>query len=175
MDKKLFDKYMAEMLAMRSSPKTVPTVSQEETAENNQTTEPIRTTETDDSSGKLIAIVTAIRRLYPIKNAKVTVFTGDYKDMQVIATDFTDESGRTKTFTLDTPAKELSMEASENKTPYALYNMLIEAEGYIDNIHLNIPVFSGVTSLQSSDMLLVETSGVEKGPQIFDEAQKYNL
>jgi hypothetical protein len=53
--------------------------------------------------------------------------------------------------------------------------MLIEADGYIKNIHLNIPVFSNVTSLQQSNLILEETAGEDKGPKVFDEAQKYNL
>lgn len=162
MDKTLYDKYMAEMMNMYKASKTVPTVSNI-VAEN------------PDSSGGLIAIVTALRRLYPVQNAKVTVFTGDYSNMQVIATALTDNSGRTRTFTLETPERQLSLQAGENKTPYASYNMLVEAEGYLDNIHLNIPVFSGVTSLQSSDMVLLETAGIDKGARVFDESQKYNL
>lgn len=37
--------------------------------------------------------------------------------------------------------------------PYTLYNLLISADGFLDNIHLNIPVFSGIASVQRSDML----------------------
>ena len=53
--------------------------------------------------------------------------------------------------------------------------MLVEADGYIDNIHLNIPVFSGVTSIQGSDMMLIETAGADKDAQIFNEGIDYNL
>ena len=95
--------------------------------------------------------------------------------MKVIATDWTDESGRTEIFVLPAPDRAESQSPSDNKVPYANYNMMVEAEGYISNIHLNIPVFSGVTSLQRSNMLLLETAGENKGPQIFDEAEKYDL
>ena len=57
----------------------------------------------------------------------------------------------------------------------SLYGMMVQADGYIDNVHLNIPVFSGVTSIQGSDMMLVETAGIDKGPQIFDELQQFTL
>ena len=128
-----------------------------------------------ESSGGLIGIVTTIRSLYPVKNAKVTIFTGDYPNMNIIDTDLTDQSGRTKVFTLPTPEKSLSLQEDNTLLPYAVYNMLIEADGYIKNIHLNIPVFSDVTSLQQSNLLLEETAGQDKGPFIFDEAQKYDL
>ena len=47
--------------------------------------------------------------------------------------------------------------------------------GRFTNIHLNIPVFPTVTSRQTSNLLLLETAGVDKGPRIFDESQKYDL
>lgn len=127
-----------------------------------------------DGKGYLVGIVTALRELYPVENAKVTVFTGDYADMKVIAEDFTDQSGRTKRFELAAPAKFESLSATAGSEPFSRYNMLVRAEGYVDNIHLNIPVFSGVVSLQRSNMMLLETSS-DNQPQIFDEAERYNL
>ena len=127
------------------------------------------------TTGSLLGIVTAVRSLYPVNNAKVTVFKGDYPQMDIIDTDLTNESGRTKIFNFKTPEKALSLEEANTKIPYSTYNMLIEADGYIKNIHLNIPVFSGVTSLQQSNLILEETAGEDKSPQIFDESQKYDL
>ncbi len=170
MDKNLIEKYKNEMRRMYNSANA-----------------PIRTTateiitpapppqNTDTTTGSLLGIVTAIRSLYPVKNAKVTIFKGDYPDMQVIDSDFTNESGRTKIFTLPAPAKALSLEEDNQIIPYSSYNMAVEADGYIKNIHLNIPVFSGVTSLQQSNLILEETAGQDKGPQIFDESNNYDL
>ena len=170
MDKSIIERYKAEMLKMSR-------LAKQTNAEITQTTEPINNQEqnTSENSGKLIAIVTTLRNLYPVSNAKITLFTGDYNNMNVIATDYTDQSGRTDAFTLETPSEQLSLDSANTTRPYALYNMLVEAEGYLSNIHLNIPVFSNTTSLQRSNMLLVETAGVNKEPQIFDEAQQFNL
>ncbi len=170
MNSKMIEKYKSEMLRMYNSsvkPTVSPTVQRQPVI--------MPKSVADSSSGNLIGIVTAVRALYPVNNAKVTVFTGDYNDMNIIATDMTDQSGRTKTFLLPTPEKALSLEETNTVLPYALYNMLVEADGYIKNIHLNIPVFSGVTSLQQSNLLLEETAGTNKGPQIFDETLNYNL
>ena len=166
MDETILEKYKRELLKMyQKANKTVPAV-----------TEPINPPPVEDTaSGKLLAQVTAVRSLYPVPNAKVTIFKGDLQDMQVIDTDFTDQSGRTKLFVLPTPQKSLSLDEQNTVIPYSVYNMLIEADGYISNIHLNIPVFSGVTSLQRSNLILTETAGSNKGPQIFDESQKYDL
>ena len=175
MDKNMIERYKNEMLEIYNRKKGVnppaikvqPTVAEAETPE----APPV----TNNPTGNLLGIVTTVRALYPVKNAKVTVFTGDYDNMNMIDSDLTDESGRTKAFTLPTPQKALSLEQDNTIIPYALYNMAVEADGYIKNIHLNIPVFSGVTSLQQSNLLLEETAGADKSPQIFDEAQKYDL
>ena len=98
-----------------------------------------------------------------------------YQNMNIIDQKITDQSGKTETFFLETPARALSLSAGAESEPFARYNMMVEAEGYVSNIHLNIPVFSGVTSLQRSDMMLLETAGENKGPKIFDEAQRYGL
>lgn len=165
MDKNLIDKYKEEMLRMYRSVNATPAAPTPNPDSVLQST----------NEGYLFGIVTAVRALYPVKNAKVTVFTGDYNDMNVIDSALTDESGRTKIFTLPTPEKALSLDQDNSALPYASYNMAVEADGYIKNIHLNIPVFSTITSLQQSDLLLSETAGEDKGPQIFDEAQKYEL
>lgn len=163
MDDKILAKYKDQMLKMyhASNP-------------NKAVAKPVIATP-DTTKGSLIGIVTAVRSLYPVKNAKITIFTGDYQDMNVIDTDLTDQSGRTKAFILPTPERALSLDQNNTVIPYALYNMAVEADGYIENIHLNIPVFGTVTSLQQSNLLLEETAGEDKGPQIFDEAQKYDL
>lgn len=191
MDQSLIEKYKSEMLNMYRSVRanTVPqdeemhqAVQNEETnqapqdEETNQAPQnPTPVPLADDSTGRLIAIVTAFREIYPVANAKVTVFTGNLEDMQVVDTAYTDRSGRTPPFILNTPPKSLSLDSENKQTPYATYNMMVSAEGYLDNIHINIPLFSGVTSLQSSNMMLLETAGEDKGPQIFDESQRFDL
>lgn len=173
MDKELIEKYKQEMIRMYKKsdkeifqkPKSVAVLTNEIKTETDST----------QSDGNLLAVVTAVRSLYPVPNAKVTVFTGDYNNMKVIDSAFTDPSGRTKVFNLPTPQKSLSLDSENNVIPYAVYNMLVQADGYLDNIHLNIPVFSGVTSIQGSNMILKETAPSNMDAQVFDEAEKYDL
>ena len=173
MDKSMIEDYKRQMLDMYrlqgSAPRNVENDAPlEETLTKAPTVQP-------DGNGQLIAIVTTLRTLYPVPRAKVTIFRGDIAEPEIIATDYTDESGRTGSFILPAPSREISQNAGSSSVPYASYNMLVEAEGYINNIHLNIPVFSSVTSLQRSNMMLYETAGIDKGPQIFDEAQQFTL
>ncbi len=157
MDKRLFDKYQKEMLEMYSR-RTVEAISPN-----------------IESVGSIIAIVTAFRELYPVAKAKVTVFTGNMDNMKVLKEVYTDSSGRTPKIDLITPPKALSLDSQNTENAYASYNMLVTAEGYLDNIHLNIPVFSGVTSLQKADLISLSVAGNNIQPQIFDESENYDL
>lgn len=165
MDRDIIEKYKSEMLSMYKKTKK----------ENSRVASMLAQNTVPQVSGKLLAVVTTVRTLYPVPNAKVTVFTGDYNAMNVIDTAFTDNSGRTRDFILPTPEKQISLESENTKIPYAVYNLMVEADGYVPNIHLNIPVFSGVTSIQGSNLMLRETAGANMDVQIFDEAEKYDL
>ena len=176
MENNLIEHYKAEMIKMYGKkPKTVDTAVEVAVPDTQLDPTPPLMSDGDIATGNLVAVVTSIRSLYFVPGAKVTVFKGTVEDMDVIDTDVTNENGRTKVFTLPTPKKGLSIDSENTEIPYALYNIMVEADGNITNIHLNIPVFPSVTSVQSSNLLLLETAGVDKGPRIFDEKQNYNL
>ncbi len=178
MEKSLIERYKAQMLEMYGKkPRTVNvqnTANMPDTHIERQESS-LTTVDDNTATGNLLGVVTSVRSLYFVPGARVTVFTGTPQNMQIIDTDTTNENGRTKAFALPTPKRGLSMDSANTETPYALYNMMVEADGYITNIHLNIPVFPSITSIQPSNLLLLETAGVDKGPRIFDEKQNYNL
>ena len=157
MDKSLFDKYKKEMLEMYDKRRI-------KTMASNIT-----------SQGSIIAIVTAFKELYPVENARVTIFTGNLDNMEVLKEVYTDSSGRTVKIDLNTPPKSLSLDSQNTQKAYAVYNMLVTADGYLDNIHLNIPVFSGITSLQRADLIPLSVAGDKREPQVFDESENYEL
>lgn len=184
MNNELFEKYKNEMLKMYNSvrqtepmpePKAVPVISEAVPV----VTEPMPAPKIPEQpsaqqNGRLLGVVTSFNSLYPVENARVTVFSGEYENMQILDTDLTDLSGKTKVFTLPTPDKNLSMAPDLSQKPYASYNMLVEADGFLKNIHLNIPIFSGITSIQRSNLILDQDQNGNE-PQVFDEGQKYNL
>ena len=176
MNNELIEQYKNEMMKMYNSvhkaepiPEAIPVISQPEPMPTPAVTPP-----ENPRIGRLLGVVTSFNSLYPVENARVTVFTGEYENMTVIDSDLTDNSGKTKVFSLITPDKSLSMAPDLSATPYATYNMLVESDGFLKNIHLNIPVFSGITSIQRSDLILDQDQNGSE-PQIFDEGQKYNL
>ena len=176
MDNELIEKYKKELMRMyRSSPspRVQPTAAREAPLDEQGT--PYDKEDSTDQNGRLVVMVTAVSSIYPVENARVTVFTGDYKAPNIIDTAFTDQSGKTKTFSLPAPSRGLSMEPDTGAQPYALYNVLIEADGYADNLHVNLPIFRGVTSLQRSNLTPLASFGGNKGPIVFNELSSFNL
>ncbi len=175
MDKSLIDKYKSEMMDMylssRNTPKVSNTIPPTNADEANTDSSPVLA----DNTGKLIVTVSTVRSLYPVENARVTVFSGNPENKQTLDYDFTDQSGRTKAFVLVTPSKNLSYNSENYELPYEVYGIEITAEGYIDTVYLNVPIFSGTTSIQQVNMMLLETEGANKGPIIYDTAQQYTL
>lgn len=157
MDRSLIEKYKNDMLKKYGS----------SAAEE--------TTAAAPEKGRLSANVTSVANIYPVRGARVTVFTGSPASMTVLDSAVTDESGKTRVFLLDAPPKSLSMTSGAPALPYTLYNLLISADGFLDNIHLNIPVFSGITSVQRSDMLPKAVAGGRTDPIIFNEFSSFEL
>ncbi len=172
MDKNLIEKYKQEMLLMYQKSKTQPISA---IPVQRTVVPPPAELPDNDANGSILAFVTTLRAIYPIEGARVTIFTGNLDDMQIIAAGLTDQSGKSPVFSLSAPPRNLSESPGISDKPYSSYNMMVQADGYLDNIHLNIPVFSGVQSVQRSNMMLAETAGENKGPQIFDEGQQFDL
>ena len=173
MDNELIERYKKELMRLH---RTKPTVAEPEGQQGKYTEgTPYGKEDSTDPNGRLTVMVTAISSLYPVEKAKVTVFTGDYTMPYIIDSDFTDQSGKTKTFSLTAPTRELSMEPDTGAQPYTLYNVLVEADGYADNLHINLPIFRGVTSLQRSNLTPLASFGGNKGPIVFNELSNYNL
>ncbi len=129
----------------------------------------------NDNTGGIMVNVTTLRGLYPVDGALVTVFTGERDNMQIVEIDSTDESGKSKVFKLAAPPKAESLTESDNKTPYSSYNVSVRSDGYIEQIALNVPVFSGVVSMQSIDLVKNTVAGNNTAPQIIEGGNNYNL
>ena len=169
MDKALIDKYIEELKAMqaaampmqKSQPQPPPVV-----GENSEDMK---------GSGGLIVMVTAVRGLYPIALAKVTVFTGSGKGAKVVAEAYTGDSGKTPLIKLPSVSSSLSESPNPSERPFAYYNIKTSADGYIDTVNYNVAVFDGVTSVQNVSLYPIASRPSDNGPIIIDEAQNYEL
>lgn len=130
----------------------------------------------EDGTGGIQVDVTTLDRLYPVKNAFVTVFTGNTQNKTIVETGVTDQSGKSPVFNLKAPSAADSQQAVNGGIlPYAKYNVSVQSDGYVEKIAMDVPVFSGVVSVQSIDLLPVTAAGKNTAPQIINEENNYNL
>ena len=159
MDEKLIEKYKKELIEM-SKRATLPAVAEV----------------TDETpKGKLSVWVTTYKGLKGIENAEVSVFTGSIENRNVIDSDITNSSGRTKEFVLGTKPKNLSNSENQDKKPFSTYSIYVKADGFVEQAHLNIPIFEGVTSIQNVDLITFSANNDSDTPRIIDETPYYNL
>lgn len=112
---------------------------------------------TTPATGYLTVTVRTADGALPIEGAAVTVREGD-EGGAVIRTLYTDISGRTPIIALSTPAVGGSL-APGGVRPYAIYDILVEKDGYYIHENRGAPVFAGVTSVQGVDLIPVSPYG----------------
>ena len=176
MDKASLDKDIAEMKAMKAS--AMPGTAAKAVVSESVMPEEITTAanaETMIGSGNIIVIATAIRGLYPVENAKVTVFTGRGEDERIIAEQFTNRSGRTAPFSLPAPSASFTDAPNPAQRPFAYYNVRTTADGYIETVNYNVAVFDNTTSLQNVSMYPLSSEPDKNKPIIIDEFENYEL
>ncbi len=110
----------------------------------------------DDEIGFLIVNVKTANGALPVENAYITIYNasqpseGDEPSLSstdVIYNLKTDRNGKTQKVALKTKSKALS-QTPDQSFPYINYNISVSADGYYDNTYLDVPIFSGITSLQ---------------------------
>ena len=130
----------------------------------------------EDGTGGIVVNVTTLNRLYPVKDALVTIFTGSGDNIRVVETGLTDQSGKSDVFNVMTPPRADSQQAENGgENPYSKYNISVKSDGYVEQIAMNVPVFSGVISVQNIDLLPIASAGNNTKPQIINEDNNYNL
>lgn len=103
------------------------------------------------SVGYLIVETSTALGALPIQGAVVNVNSTNGNSPVNIAVE-TDNSGRTERLALPTRAGYLSL-TPENKTPYSTYTIQVYANGYYPYEVSDVPIFAGVTSLQSARLI----------------------
>lgn len=106
----------------------------------------------DREEGYLIVQVSALQGAVPIRNADIVVTRDIGNETYLMWYDKTDESGRSRRFTLPAPPKAMSEQPS-NGVPYALYNIRVAAPGFYTVTNLDSQIFSGETAIAAVDML----------------------
>lgn len=73
----------------------------------------------------------------------------------VLASGETDESGVSPKFSLPVPDIEHSQEPDPDERPYNLFDISVYAEGFFRARSVDVPVFSGITSVQNFNLIPV--------------------
>lgn len=123
------------------------------------------------AKGYLTVAVTTQKGTFPLKGARVTV-----KDTNGnrLYEEYTDESGRTEKMTLKTTSKENSESPDMPGNVAEYYNINIDAKDFIPIVIEGIPIFDGISTTQSFDMIF--TSAAESSaPQIIKFNNEYTL
>ena len=111
-----------------------------------------KSTPSDSEKGYLIVKVSTARGAIPLEGATVNIRGNDADFSSVIYSLLSDRDGRTPRVALDAPPAKNSA-SPEDATPYATYNIDVFMDGYTTLFFHNVPIFSGITSIQPAVMV----------------------
>ena len=110
-------------------------------------------TQADAEMGYLTVRVSTAGGAIPLSGAAVNIRGGDVQSSSVIYALVTDRDGLTPTVPLAAPPRYASQTPQHTSPAYAVYNVDVYAEGYIPAFFNNVPIFSGINSVQPAILL----------------------
>lgn len=119
------------------------------------------------ATGYLLVAVRTAEGAIPIEGALVTVRNENEGEGDAIASFITDNSGLTPRIYLPTVPREQSTTPGYD-VPYATYSVDVSRQGYHSNLYTNIPIFDGITSIQSANLIPLPENGTT-GTQVPDD------
>ena len=103
-------------------------------------------------TGSLVVKVSTARGAIPLEGASVNIRDGEAQNSDIIYSLTTNRDGLTPKIDLPAPVRGLS-EVPGNVAPYAVYDIDIFKEGYIDLFFTSVAVFDSITSIQPAIMI----------------------
>ncbi len=119
----------------------------------------------EQSTGYLIVRVSTARGAVPLEGATVTIRGGEQEDSAILYSLVSDRDGLCPRVSLPTPPLKNS-EAPNSGIPYSLWNIDVFLEEYAPASYQNVPVYSGVTSVQPAVLIPL--------PEGYTEVERYN-
>ena len=89
----------------------------------------------------------------PIQNASVIVTAVIDGNRSIIASGVTNANGTSPRFAVPVPDIEHSQSPDSDERPYNLFDVSVTAEGFFNARSVDVPVFSGITSVQNFGMI----------------------
>ncbi len=103
--------------------------------------------------GYIITEVRSRGEALPIVGATVTVSGYENGSFKVLNVQLTDSSGSTVPFEIETPPRSDSLTPDSPEPPFAIINIEIDKEGFLTQIFAEVPVFSGITTIQPVQLI----------------------
>ncbi|MDE6501004.1 MAG: carboxypeptidase regulatory-like domain-containing protein [Ruminococcus sp.] len=108
-----------------------------------------------DSTGYILVNTRTGESSSPVVGASVLVTAIVDGKREIIASGLTNESGISPKFSVPAPDLVHSQSPDSLKRPYSLYDISITANGFFNARSVDVPVFSGITSVQNFGMIPV--------------------
>ena len=109
-----------------------------------------------ESIGFLEVAVKTANGALPIEGARVSIYeylpSSEGTSGALLYSILTDGDGHTPRLALEAKSKELSMTPG-NDSPFSVYNVSVEREGYYSNQYINVPIFQGITAIQPVELI----------------------
>lgn len=106
-----------------------------------------------DSTGFILVNVRTGREATPVVGASVVVTAINNGNRLLAAAGITDISGTVLRFEVPAPDKAYSQTPDTEVRPYSLFDISVRAKGFFNARSVDVPVFSGITSIQNFNMV----------------------
>lgn len=111
-------------------------------------------------TGTLRMQVYATNQAFPIGNARVRVLLELADSAREMFVGLTDTDGIIASIPLPAPDVAMSQQPSESRyLPYSLYTTIIEHPNYVSAKYTNVPIFSGIESIQGVELVPLVSGG----------------
>ncbi len=132
----------------------------------------------NSETGTLRAETFAADRAFGVSSARVMIFLPLASGNVTLYDGLTNVDGISDNVRLPAPPRELAMSpqaSGASKLPYADYTVYVEHPDYVRAVFTNVPVFSGIESVQPVRMLAKSVGTEEPEPVVVDESSRNQL
>ncbi len=132
----------------------------------------------NNESGTMRVEAFAADRSFGIGSARVMIFVELPSGNVAVFDGLTDIDGVTQSIRLPAPPRELSQSpqtGANARLPYSVYSVYVEHPAFVRAVFTNVPVFSGVESIQPVRMLAKSAGTSEPEPIVVDETNANTL
>lgn len=132
----------------------------------------------NNESGTMRVEAFASDRSFGIGSARVMIFVELPSGNVAVFDGLTDIDGVTQSVRLPAPPRELAQSPQTGpnaRLPYSVYSVYVEHPAFVRSVFTNVPVFSGVESIQPVRMLAKSAGTSEPEPIVVDETNANTL